>query len=205
MFISVDLPAPFSPRRACTSPARTSKSTRSFATTPGKRLVIPRTSRTGASAAIARDSTGVGGGPPPSRVLRLELDDGLDLDLPGRDLLADRDRLRDERLRHLRADGAEADAAVLQAVEHVGAALELARLRLGRQVLDGLVDPLQGARQHVRPEVELVGVDAPDVVLLRRREGAEATAARDLEDDLRALLDLRQRRLVALRLVVEGR
>src|SRR5437870_409727 len=42
MFESVDLPAPFSPSRACTSPSAASKSTRSFATTPGKRLVIPR-------------------------------------------------------------------------------------------------------------------------------------------------------------------
>src|ERR1051325_2590243 len=35
------LPAPFSPRSACTSPAAASKSTPSFATTPGKRFVIP--------------------------------------------------------------------------------------------------------------------------------------------------------------------
>src|ERR1043166_3233947 len=40
MFDSVLLPAPFSPSRACTSPAAASKSTRSFARTPGKRLVI---------------------------------------------------------------------------------------------------------------------------------------------------------------------
>src|SRR4051794_35365268 len=50
MFISVDLPAPFSPSRACTSLWRRSKSTLSFARTPGKRLVIPRSSRRGASA-----------------------------------------------------------------------------------------------------------------------------------------------------------
>ena len=42
MFESVLLPAPFSPSSACTSPAAASKSTRSFATTPGKRFVIPR-------------------------------------------------------------------------------------------------------------------------------------------------------------------
>src|SRR5580765_5715890 len=41
-FESVVLPAPFSPSRACTSPAAASKSTPSFATTPGKRFVIPR-------------------------------------------------------------------------------------------------------------------------------------------------------------------
>src|SRR6266536_957983 len=41
MFESVLLPAPFSPSSACTSPAAASQSTASFATTPGKRLVIP--------------------------------------------------------------------------------------------------------------------------------------------------------------------
>src|SRR6266542_25853 len=41
MFISVDFPAPFSPSSACTSPGRMSKSTWSFASTPGKRLVMP--------------------------------------------------------------------------------------------------------------------------------------------------------------------
>ena len=42
MFESVLLPAPFSPSSACTSPTAASKSTPSFATTPGNRLVIPR-------------------------------------------------------------------------------------------------------------------------------------------------------------------
>src|SRR5437879_9219451 len=42
MLDRVVLPAPFSPRRACTSPAAASKSTRSFATTAGYRFVIPR-------------------------------------------------------------------------------------------------------------------------------------------------------------------
>ena len=41
MFESVLLPAPFSPSSACTSPRAASKSTCSFATTPGKRFVIP--------------------------------------------------------------------------------------------------------------------------------------------------------------------
>src|SRR5438874_5815463 len=44
MFESVDLPAPFSPSSACTSPSDAAKSTSSFATTPGNRLVIPRSS-----------------------------------------------------------------------------------------------------------------------------------------------------------------
>ena len=41
IFESVDLPAPFSPRSAWISPGSTSKSTPSFATTPGNRLLIP--------------------------------------------------------------------------------------------------------------------------------------------------------------------
>src|SRR6266566_552677 len=41
MFESVVLPAPFSPRSACTSPAAASNATPSFARTPGKRFVIP--------------------------------------------------------------------------------------------------------------------------------------------------------------------
>src|SRR3954454_4547815 len=48
MFESVDLPAPFSPSSACTSPEAASKSTPSLATTPGKRLVIPSSLTAGA-------------------------------------------------------------------------------------------------------------------------------------------------------------
>ena len=48
--ISVDLPAPFSPSRAWTSPATTSKSTRSFATTEPNFFVIPLSSRAGGRA-----------------------------------------------------------------------------------------------------------------------------------------------------------
>jgi hypothetical protein len=44
VFIRVDLPAPFSPTIACTSPRRTFSSMSRLATTPGKRLVIPRSS-----------------------------------------------------------------------------------------------------------------------------------------------------------------
>src|SRR6185369_11211426 len=40
--MSVDLPAPFSPISACTSPRRTSKETSSTARTPGKLLVTLR-------------------------------------------------------------------------------------------------------------------------------------------------------------------
>src|SRR6266540_1580576 len=49
MFISVDLPAPFSPSRQCTSPRRTTSEMRSFASTPGNALVIPTSSTAGCS------------------------------------------------------------------------------------------------------------------------------------------------------------
>src|SRR5690606_37447820 len=49
IFISVDLPAPFSPTTACTWPAATLSSMSLLATTPGNRLVIPRSSTAGST------------------------------------------------------------------------------------------------------------------------------------------------------------
>ena len=54
MRMSVLLPAPFSPSSVCTSPARTSKSTRSLATTPGNRFVMPRISSNGSASPAAQ-------------------------------------------------------------------------------------------------------------------------------------------------------
>src|SRR2546428_2433373 len=48
--LSVVLPAPFSPRRACTSPRASAKSTWSRARASSKLLVIPRASTTGPAA-----------------------------------------------------------------------------------------------------------------------------------------------------------
>src|SRR5512144_2620978 len=45
--INVDLPAPFSPISAWTSPARSSRSTSSLASTPGKRFVMPSSTTRG--------------------------------------------------------------------------------------------------------------------------------------------------------------
>src|SRR3954470_16270277 len=53
ILIRVLLPAPFSPSRAWTSPGRTSKSTSSRATTPGKTLRMPCISSTGTEAATS--------------------------------------------------------------------------------------------------------------------------------------------------------
>src|SRR5262245_29012970 len=48
IFIRVDFPAPFSPTTASASPAASERETASRACTPGKRLLIWRTSRRGA-------------------------------------------------------------------------------------------------------------------------------------------------------------
>src|SRR6516165_3435284 len=57
----VVLPAPFSPSRAWISPGSTSNATRSFATTPGKRLVMPRAARAGTAAAPPGPGSGQAG------------------------------------------------------------------------------------------------------------------------------------------------
>src|SRR3569833_1857436 len=55
---SVDLPAPFSPMRPCTSPQRTSSDTWSSASTPGKRTVMPSKCRYGSLDASAAAGEG---------------------------------------------------------------------------------------------------------------------------------------------------
>src|SRR5215208_970356 len=61
IFTSVDFPAPFSPTSACTSPARSSRSTPSSAVTPANRLTIRSIRRTGCtSALISSPLDGVG-------------------------------------------------------------------------------------------------------------------------------------------------
>src|SRR5262249_29833661 len=85
MFESVLLPAPFSPSSACTSPRAASKSTPSFATTPGNRFVIPRIATAGAApgspAPLAACSEG--GACCPNRLARrLDVADAADPALP---------------------------------------------------------------------------------------------------------------------------
>src|SRR5690349_5146606 len=61
MFVSVLLPAPFSPRSACTSPRLRSKSTWSLARTPGNDFTMPRASMAGGrSAGVDGVIVGVG-------------------------------------------------------------------------------------------------------------------------------------------------
>src|SRR3954454_5028093 len=181
--MSVDLPAPFSPRRAWTSPARRSKSTPSLATMRPKRFVMPRSS----SAASIRSL----GAALPHRVGRRDLA-VLDLVLDRLDLVGV--------LLARRADLADADAVVVEVGDDVGAALVAVVLDGLDRVEDRDVDLLQRARDDLRAEVGLVGVDPDrlDALLLGGVDRAEAAGARDLEDDLRALGDLVERDLLAL-------
>src|SRR4051812_19708411 len=75
MFESVDLPAPFSPSSAWTSPSAASKCTSSFATTPGNRLVMFRSST---AAGIEKGRAGVCPRPPGSALALRAPDDALD-------------------------------------------------------------------------------------------------------------------------------
>src|SRR3954462_7273752 len=193
MLISVDLPAPFSPSKACTSPRRRSKSMWSLASTPGNCFVIPRSSSTGAASTVRLNNRA---GPearsvqPMCQVL-LARDRQRRLDLAGDDLLLQRVDLRQPRLLELRllADLAEADATVLQVEDEVAATLvALAVLGALHGEEDPLVHPLDCARQDVAAEVTLVDVDAdcPATALLRRIEGTEATWPGHTKHDLRA-------------------
>src|SRR6478672_9285289 len=205
MFIRVDLPAPFSPSSACTSPSSSSKSTWSLASTPGNCFVIPRSSRTGVPG-IRRDSvteTEEAGTWPASSMCRramplLEL--VRHLDLAGLDQVLQLRELRLVGRRDLRADLADRDAAVLEVEDEVVAGDQRSRLDGLDEPEDAEIDALDCAGQDVRAQVRLVDVDAvaPDTRLLRRRERAEAARAGDREDDLRTGRDLVLRDRLAL-------
>src|SRR5215207_1547812 len=180
--MSVDLPAPFSPRRAWISPRRSSRSILSFATRAPKRLVTPSSCSASGSVTVL--------------LLHRVRDVG---QLAARDLLLDLVDLRLVLLA-LGVDLAEAGAARLDVEDRVGALGEVAVLDALDRVEHRHVDLLEGRGHDVRPEVRLVGVDADalDALLLGRVERSEAAAAGDLEDDLRALGDLVERQLLAL-------
>src|SRR4029453_7670712 len=180
-FISVVLPAPFSPRSAWTSRRRRSRSIESLATIPGKRLVIPRSSRTGLSgSAIAgilvlpprplqrtgRTIDGAGRARRPAPSIEDRLFPGGNLDLAARDQLRESVRALDvgrtNLLRQLRAQLAVPDSTVLDRVVLVVAGLEPVRVLriLGDRVVHGDVHLLRRAREDVRAEEGLVGVHA---------------------------------------------
>src|SRR5689334_10199200 len=123
------------------------------------------------------------------------------LDLAGDDLRLLGVHRGDERGRHLLADLADVLALALQVEDEVVTRAELALSGELVERADGRVDALHARRQDVRAEVGLVGVDAdaPDLGRLRSLQGAEAAAAGDLEDRLRALRDVLERDLLALR------
>src|SRR5689334_22419731 len=211
MLINVDLPAPFSPRSACTSPRRRSKSMWSLASTPGNCFVIPRSSRTGAASTVRLNNRA---GREARSVIETMWqvlpagDDQRRLDLAADDLPLQRVDLRDPRLLQLRllAELAEGDAPVLQVEDQVLAALEaVARLRALDGEEDSDVHPLHCAREDVGTEVRLVDVDAdgPAAALLGGVERAEAARACNAEHDLRARVDLVLSDTLALRLVDE--
>src|SRR6185312_11603198 len=153
MFIRVDLPAPFSPRSACTSPFCRSKSTPSFATTPGKRLVIPLSSRRGASA-MGEGSVRGGTGPPLTGsflVHRVR-----DVELRIQDLLLVLLDGVEDVLRHFRAHLAERDTVLGEAERRHAATGEGAVLDRFDRLEDGHVDALHGAGEDVIPEERLV-------------------------------------------------
>src|SRR3954447_21525872 len=178
MFISVDFPAPFSPRSACTSPRRTSKSTSSLATMPGNSFLIPRISRTSSFAAtpLTRadpnpETRGAGTRARPSLPdPAAPLQRGRHLQLAGDDLRLVAVHQRDVRLRHGRVDLADRQSPVLQVEVQVGAALELAgELRLD-DADHAVVDLLDTAREDALAEAVLVLVDAdrPGACFVRR-------------------------------------
>src|SRR6266550_7455370 len=122
MLISVDLPAPFSPRRACTSPRRRSKSMWSLASTPGNCFVIPRSSRTGGSS-TRRLNNRAGPRARSAEPLRQVLPDRRRrLQLALDDLCLQRGDLLQPGLCEVgpRAELAQADASVLQVEDEVG-------------------------------------------------------------------------------------
>src|SRR4029079_6976070 len=120
MFISVDLPAPFSPSSAWTSPSRSSKSMLSFARTPGNCLVMLKSARTTSVSAMPGDpnraETEEGGhtARPLRTTIRQRLQGRRRLDLAGDDLRLEGVEPRLVGGRHLRAYLAPGDDAVLQ-------------------------------------------------------------------------------------------
>ena len=198
--------------------------TSSFATMPGKRFVMCRISRTVCGSGIARryygrrrrsgrsrpandERAGRLARPPVRSFSRVLPTSSAALILPSAISFETAVSLAMIALRFGRLDAhlAEADATVLDGEERVRTTDEVALLDVPDHPEDAEVDELQRAREDVRAEEALVGVDtdAPDALLLGGRECTETAVARRLEDDIRACGDLVQRDLLALRLIDE--
>src|SRR6185437_14383529 len=205
-FISVVLPAPFSPSRACTWPGATERLIPSLATSGPNLLVMP----------LSSSSTGdrllpyVSGSALADRALgrrrdRAALDarlDGLQLGLQrGRDLALE----VVERREHHAAVGERAD--VVAALERPGLGAQHRGLHRGLDALghaaDEVLAVLRRADAAVGVHPQHVDAAAGVVGVLDRLSGAEADVARDREDDVRALLDEGLRGRLALGLVGE--
>src|SRR5436305_2184293 len=200
MFISVDLPAPFSPRSAWISPGSTTRSMWSLATRSPKRLVMPRSSSLRASsqrvAECRRPPTGAGG----RRAASLRLCRRDHLHLTADDVLLELGQLALQVGRHLAVELVEVgqlDAVVGERADGTTTALQRAVGRLQHRVLYRVGDVLHDGRQEHRAvllgALAAVLVDPDDGVLtgalLGTGRGAEAGAARHRHDDVGVLRD----------------
>src|SRR3954447_25627224 len=225
MFDRVVLPAPFSPSSACTSPAAASKSTWSFASTAGKRFVIPRSATAGAEGTSGETvasppgvlAPGATDHAPNEPVHRVQVLDRQPLPLRDAELallvverarelvelaldkclLLGRDRLLGLRA-DLRAVGREADEAVLEApVVEVRLPRPVhRRLDLAQVVRPPVVD--RGREPLLRGELLRVGVvaDPGDALRLRVLPGCRTVDV--LTEHVRAGRDEALRRLLLL-------
>ena len=179
MFISVDLPAPFSPSSACTSPRPRSKSTWSFASDPGEPLRDPAQlehGRAGAASMRRRDSEARSG----SRGRSGRLQRGGRLDLPSMICCFSAFISSIDLLRHLRLILPRATPSFARLKIASSPPLNVAVLDRLDRVEDRVVDALDRAGQDVRAEVGLVAVDAdaPDALLLGRRRARRGRSRR---------------------------
>src|SRR5918998_258653 len=204
--MSVDLPAPFSPRRPRISPRLSLSEMLSFAFTGPNVLVMSRISRTaGASATPAAPSC-----LSPSDMWNL-VDGVRDLDLAAYDVLAGLVDGVLDLLGHVAVEapvGGQRDALLLQAAVHRLANRLLLLGGLLDRLLDGDVHALDDARQN-RGFFEAFGLvrvhtDGEDVLLGGRLEEPAARVAGRMVDHVGALLDLLLADLLAPGRVVEG-
>src|SRR5215212_6075823 len=205
--MSVDFPAPFSPKRPRISPRCSVIETSSLALTGPKVLVIPRISRTtgAACASVVPPPVSLSVIPGPLLWLRRDLDLAvydpllglihLILDLLGYQIVEP-------------AEGREADAIVVQAELDDLAAGEVAVPSLLYGLKHGVVHPLDHGGQDgsVFDYLRLVGVhaDGEDLLLLGGLEEPGPGRAGRMVDDVRALAYLLEADLLAPRRVVEG-